>query len=49
VKYHHFRQFIDDGTIKANAISTEQQKADLLTKPLSEIVFHSHPLAAMGW
>jgi hypothetical protein len=49
VKYHHFRQFVDDGTIAVEAISTELQQADLLTKPLPELVFCLHRQAIMGW
>jgi hypothetical protein len=49
VKYHHFRQFVDDGTIEVNTISTDHQQADLLTKPLAELVFESHHLTIMGW
>jgi hypothetical protein len=49
VKYHHFRQFVDDGTIAVEAISTEKQQADLLTKPLPENIFQSHRMAIMGW
>jgi hypothetical protein len=42
VKYHHIRQFVDDGTIVVEAISTELQQADVLTKPLPENTFCSH-------
>ena len=36
IKYHHFRRFVDDGTIVIRSIDTKEQIADMLTKPLSE-------------
>ena len=34
LKYHHFRQFVSNRTIKINPIDTLEQTADIFTKPL---------------
>ena len=39
IAYHHFRSFITDGSIKVLPISTKDQVADLLTKPLPQNQF----------
>ncbi len=39
LKYHHFRQFVSDGTIVINPIDTREQIADIFTKPLDEKQF----------
>ena len=49
VKYHHFRQFVDDGSIKVQGIGTDEQQADLLTKPLSEQIFVAHRRSISFW
>jgi hypothetical protein len=38
-KYHHFREWVKSGLIDIFAIDTEEQPADLLTKPLSVASF----------
>ena len=39
ISYHHFRSFITDGSISVEPISTHDQVADLLTKPLPQNQF----------
>ncbi len=48
-KYHHFREWVKSGLIDILAIDTEEQPADLMTKPLDLILFIKHRLAVMGW
>ena len=49
IKYHHFRQFVSDGTIIIKSIDTAEQIADIFTKPLGEksLCFLRHHI--MGW
>lgn len=35
ITYHHFRQFIQKGKIKVLLVKSEDQLADILTKPLA--------------
>jgi hypothetical protein len=48
-KYHHFREWVKSGLIGILAIDTEEQPADLLTKPLSVASFVKHRKRVMGW
>ena len=48
-QYHHFRQYVEQGHIAIITIATEDQCADLLTKPLSPILMNKHRKAIMGW
>jgi hypothetical protein len=48
-KYHHFREWVKTGLIDVLPIDTEDQPADLLTKPLDSALFVKHRLAVMGW
>ena len=36
LKYHHFRQFVSNGTLKINPIDTLEHTADIFTKPLDQ-------------
>ena len=36
IKYHHFRQFVKNGSVKIYPIGTREQVADIFTKPLDE-------------
>ena len=36
IKYHHFRSYVEKGTILLKSIDTKDQLADMLTKPLPE-------------
>jgi hypothetical protein len=49
VKYHHFRHHVDSGEIEVVSIKSEEQQADLLTKPLSEELLERHRMKIMGW
>jgi hypothetical protein len=48
-KDHHFREWVESGLIDILAIDTEEQPADLLTKPLSVASFVKHRKRVMGW
>ena len=47
--YHHFREHVERQEIHVQATPTEEQMADILTKPLSETSFVRHREAIMGW
>ena len=49
VKYHHFREKVNDGTITVNAIDTKEQSADIFTKPLDESLFKYLRRKVSGW
>ena len=49
VKYHHFRDYVDKGEITISAISTKEQPADILTKPVNETILRKHRKSIMGW
>jgi hypothetical protein len=40
IKYHFIRSCLEDGSMKASHISTEDQLADILTKSLGQVKFH---------
>ena len=39
LKYHHFRRYVKRGEISILYCPTDEQKADILTKPLTEVMF----------
>ena len=47
--YHHFREHVERKDILIEATPTEQQIADILTKPLAEPLYVQHRRAIMGW
>ena len=49
IKYHHFRSYVADGTIKIYPIDTKDQLADIFTKPLDRVVFVKLRQLLMGW
>jgi hypothetical protein len=49
VQYHHFCSFVNDGSIKILPISSEEQPADILTKPVSSDLLIQHRSFLMGW
>jgi hypothetical protein len=49
LKYHHFREAVDNGLVSIFAIDTLDQQADLLTKPLAEASFVKLRELIMGW
>ena len=49
VKYHHFRDYVSRGEVTISAISTNNQPADILTKPVNESTLRRHRKTIMGW
>ena len=49
VKLHHFRKYVNDGSIKIRKIDTGEQQADYLTKPLPEDKLRYLRKQVMGW
>ena len=49
VKYHHFREYVERGEIALRPIKSEDQPADMLTKPLNEVTLNRHIQFIMGW
>jgi hypothetical protein len=49
IKYHHFRQYVSKGRILIKKIDTEDQLADIGTKPLSRKLFVSLRQRLIGW
>ena len=48
-KWHHFRHYVENGEIKILPIDTDDQPADMLSKPLSRDPFEKHRDFIMGW
>ncbi len=49
LKYHHFCSHIKNGCIEISYCPTEDQKADLLTKPLADAEFFRLRHMLIGW
>lgn len=49
IKYHHFREAVEDGTVSIHSIGTADQQADILTKPLGNVLFVKFRKLIMGW
>lgn len=49
VKWHHFWQYVSNGTLTIEKISTTEQRADYLTKGLSRDVFEKIRKLVQGW
>jgi len=49
IKYHHFCQHVQSGLLSIHTIKTEDQIADIFTKPLNEIIFKTHRKQINGW
>lgn len=49
IKYHHFRSYVENGEITIQAITTDLQPADMLTKPLNIATLSRHRKTIMGW
>ncbi|KAL8102783.1 hypothetical protein AgCh_027344 [Apium graveolens] len=39
IRYHFIREYVDEGTVELHFVPTDQQLADILTKPLCEATF----------
>jgi hypothetical protein len=48
VCYHHFREHVRLGLITIHPVSTEDQIADILTKPLAQNAFCKHRFYLCG-
>ncbi len=49
ITYHHFREEVRKGTISIYHTRTEDQIADIFTKPLPEVPFMKFREKMMGW
>jgi hypothetical protein len=49
LKYHHFCSHVKNGRIEVNYCPTENQKADLLTKPLADAAYFRLRHMHIGW
>ena len=49
VKLHHFRQYVDRKEISIHRIATDEQPADILTKPVNKEILERHRRTIMGW
>ncbi len=49
LKYHHFRQFVSDGTTRIHPNDTLEQVADIWTKPLDGVKFAYLRKKLCGW
>ena len=49
IKLHHFRYYVERGEINIHKVSTHDQHADYLTKPLDEVNHKKHRNKLKGW
>jgi hypothetical protein len=49
IKYHHFLEHVSSGLLSLHAITSEQQIADIFTKPLADALFTNHRKNISGW
>ena len=49
IVYHHFREHVRKKKVKINRIDTEDQIADIFTKPLAQNLFVKHRMKLLGW
>jgi hypothetical protein len=49
IKYHFFRQFVQQGVLQVMHIAGEQQIANIFTKALDLMTFLKHRKSIMGW
>jgi len=49
IKYHHFRSYVESGQISLQKVSTENQLADIFTKPLSYPLFSKLRTTLLRW
>ncbi len=49
LKYHHFHSHVKSGAIQISYCRTNEQKADLLTKPLADNLFFKLHYMLYGW
>ena len=49
IKYHHFRSKVEKGNIAIKKVSTQEQLADILTKPMEEGSYRKLRRELLGW
>ena len=49
VKYHHFREKVNNGVVSVHPIDTKEQTADIFTKPLDESLFKHLRMKMSRW
>ena len=49
IKYHHFRKYVDDGSISIHHTDIKEQTADIFTKPLDKSLFVHLGGKLSGW
>ena len=49
IKLHHFRKYLNNNEIEILPIKTDDQPADIFTKPLAEPLLVKHRRFIMGW
>ena len=49
IKLHHFRQYVNNNEIDILPIKTDDQPADIFTKPLAEPLFVKNLKFIIGW
>ena len=49
LKYHHFREHVKSGLLQIEDVDTENQLADIFTKPLHSTLFHRFRKGILGW
>lgn len=49
IKYHHFREAVDNGEVSVHRVDTTEQVADIFTKPLGLDTFEYLREKLMGW
>ena len=49
IRLHHFRKFISSGKMKIFKIHTDDQQADIFTKPLASEQFLKLRKLILGW
>ena len=49
IKYHHFREHVKEGKIKIEHVDTNEQRADIMTKPLEKSKFEYLRSLTLGW
>ena len=47
IKYHHLREKVEDGTVTTLRVDTKDNLADVLTKPLSNVL-HEDAIRKLG-
>ena len=49
IKYHHFRRFVEEGSISLHSIDTKEQTADIFTKALEQKSYEYKRRKLCGW